>query len=137
MKDPGEVVHHAPYVNYVTNNVDNITNNFWGIEANFRDPETICTAGSTLDIAYGDRLWFANGSHTQYSKVPLNQSTEYLNAEGWAMGACKDGPFKMGTHWWRYLSVDGNCNASYPIFVLYDNGVLHAWYAMIEISTTW
>lgn len=122
MKDPGAYAHTAPYVFYQKGNLT-----FWGIEANFRDPDTICTAGSTKDISFGDRLWFANGSHASYSQIPLNESSEYLNREGWSLGACKDSAFRMGTHWWRYLSVDGDCNTAYPLFVLYDDGILHAW----------
>lgn len=124
MEDPGALAHRAPYIPYTTSSGDT----FWGIEANFRDPDTICTEGSTGNVTFGDRLWFANGSHTQYSKTPLTQKEGDLRREGWVLGACKPDPFRMGYHWWRYTSVNGDCNTSYPIFILYDdNQRLHAW----------
>jgi len=124
MEDPGALVQGPPYTPYTTPN----GSTFWGIEANFRDPATICTEGSTGDVAYGDRLWFANGSHSDYSKTPLTQDVAELDQEGWVLGACKAYPFQMGTHWWRYSSNTTNCNESYPIFLLYDDDDrLHAW----------
>merc|ERR1719295_835537 len=85
MEDPGALVQHAPYTPYTTPD----GTSFWGIEANFRDPETICTEGSTGDVAYGDRLWFANGNgDSEYSKSPLTQDVAELEQEGWVLGAC-------------------------------------------------
>merc|ERR1740123_1120963 len=130
MRTPGALAINAtnsPYKSYYTSINGTAPISFWGIEAMFRDPSTVCTAGSTLDISFGDRLWFANDNHSSYTKVPLNESTHALNDADWSLGACKDVPFRMGDHWWRYLSTDGDCNDAYPIFVLYDGGVLHAW----------
>merc|ERR1719397_386253 len=94
---------------------------FWGIEANFRDPATICTADSTGDVAYGDRLWIANGSHSEYVQMPLTENADELAQLSYVLGGCTS---VMSTHWWRYNFPDAqsSCNDSFPIFLLYDDG---------------
>ena len=102
--DPGASQHgKAPWVKYTLPNND--SDIFYGIEGIFRDPTTICTPNSTGDIAYGDRLWFANGSHSEYNKIPLNESYCALDNQGWDEGGCKDGIFRMGVHYWHGSSV--------------------------------
>ncbi len=87
MDTPGESAKKPPYVKYTTRDATV----FWGIEANFRDPASICMSDSTTDIAFGDRLWFANGSHTSYLKTPLNQCVEALEKDDWILSYCSDG----------------------------------------------
>ena len=128
VEDPGKTQHgRAPWVYYEYKNSTNATKSFYGIEGIFRDPDTICDSGSAGDAKIGDRLWIANGTQSQYSKIPLNESYCLLERQGWNEGGCKDGIFKMGVHYWRYNEVDTNCNDSYPVFILYDNHILHAW----------
>ena len=33
----------------------------------------------------------------------------------------------MGTHYWRDMTVDMDCDDTYPIFLLYNGGALDAW----------
>mmetsp|Transcript_15253 Transcript_15253/g.23148 ORF Transcript_15253/g.23148 Transcript_15253/m.23148 type:complete len:332 (-) Transcript_15253:287-1282(-) len=122
LTDPGESVQGTAWKEY---NLGNDTT-FWGIEVFFRNPDDICNGGQISSISNGDRLWISNGNEGTYSKIPLNQSEAVLESDGWVLGGCKDGIFKMGYHYWRYSSPDADCGA-YPVFLNYDNGILHAY----------
>lgn len=90
-----------------------------------RDPDQICTKGAAKNGEVGDRLWFNNGDGEGiYYKAPLTQNNTILNETGWSQGACF---WQMGTHYWRYISLDMNCNNVYAIFLLYNGGKLNAW----------
>eukprot|EP01084_Bolivina_argentea_P073680 133683_1 len=109
-----------PFVQYHLKN----GTKFWGIQANFRNPSTTCESGKGGNEKIGDRLWFAQRSQSSFYKAPLNQSKEALESNGWVYGACF---WQMGYHWWRYITVNENCNDMYPIFLLYNNNKLNAW----------
>ena len=54
----------------------------------------------------------------------MRQNDTALNATMWEKGACF---WQMGYHYWRYMSIDMDCNDTYPIFLLYNGGKLNAW----------
>eukprot|EP00486_Rosalina_sp_Unknown_P007078 CAMPEP_0201571022 /NCGR_PEP_ID=MMETSP0190_2-20130828/13592_1 /ASSEMBLY_ACC=CAM_ASM_000263 /TAXON_ID=37353 /ORGANISM="Rosalina sp." /LENGTH=283 /DNA_ID=CAMNT_0047995249 /DNA_START=20 /DNA_END=871 /DNA_ORIENTATION=+ len=125
MLDPGassETINKInPYTQYTMSN----GTKFWGVEAYFRDPDTICKSGQTKNGDVGDRLWFNNGDGSgNYYKAPLTQNASVLNSTGWELGACF---WQMGYHYWRYMSIDMDCDQTYPIFLLYNGGKLNAW----------
>eukprot|EP00485_Elphidium_margaritaceum_P009832 CAMPEP_0202685402 /NCGR_PEP_ID=MMETSP1385-20130828/1145_1 /ASSEMBLY_ACC=CAM_ASM_000861 /TAXON_ID=933848 /ORGANISM="Elphidium margaritaceum" /LENGTH=292 /DNA_ID=CAMNT_0049339737 /DNA_START=69 /DNA_END=947 /DNA_ORIENTATION=+ len=125
--DPGETSKTSwyPFVNYTLFDGTVV----YGVTAYFRDPSTVCTEGNAYEAEVGDRLWIAQaavGADTDggYLKVPLTEDEDGLDQHGFAKGACFWG---MGQHYWRYMSVNMDCNEAYPIFLLYNGGVLNAW----------
>ena len=78
-------------------------------------------------LIFGDRLWFTSGKHGVYTKVPLTEEYCELYDMGYDQGGCQDEIYLMGSHYWRYIDVNGDCNDGYPIFLMYDNHTLHGW----------
>mmetsp|Transcript_36082 Transcript_36082/g.57965 ORF Transcript_36082/g.57965 Transcript_36082/m.57965 type:complete len:279 (-) Transcript_36082:97-933(-) len=123
MVNPGasEETSASPFVEYTMEN----GTTFWGVQGTFRDPSTICTAGTSGNVQVGDRLWFPNGNgRGKTYAVPLTRNESALAADGWVLGACFP---QMGYHYWRYMTVNMNCNDTYAIFLLYNGGKLNAW----------
>jgi len=117
MTNPGASSEYAPFNKYILPN----GTVFWGVEANFRDPQMICTNNNSNDKV-GDRLWFKDEDY--YYEAPITENATILNNDGWSKGACFVG---MGDHWWRYANASTPCDDTYPIFLLYNSGKLNAW----------
>jgi len=119
MTNPGKSSEVPPFNSYTLPN----GTKFWGVQAYFRDPTTVCSsAAASKEEKVGDRLWFRNGN--TFYKAPLMENSTILDADGWLKGGCFVG---MGVHYWRYMSVDMNCNNAYPLFLLYSQQKLAAW----------
>ncbi|ETO02141.1 hypothetical protein RFI_35300 [Reticulomyxa filosa] len=129
MTDPGQSSEIPPFNSYTLSN----GTAFWGVQAYFRDPAYVCSDTSvSTNEKIGDRLWFRVGDNfclfllgpNSFYEVPLVENSTTLDNDGWLMGGCFVG---MGMHYWRYVSVDMDCNTVYPIFLLYTEQKLTAW----------
>eukprot|EP01084_Bolivina_argentea_P279925 478637_1 len=128
MNDPGESAkNREPFTQYTMPN----GTIFYGVQGNFRDTEQICDVTNPVSNGWakggsmGDRLTIVNGDAPGKDlDAPLLEDQSALSALGFRRGACF---WAMGAHYWRYDTVDQDCNTMYPVFLLYTKGKLNAW----------
>lgn len=106
------------------------------ITAYFIDPATVCTGRSAAQFrsqGTGAGLWIQNGTNpvTDAQKMPMTVAE--ADASMWTQGAC----FRtMGLHYWYNLRADMPCDEFYPVFLMYNDGVLNSfgWAFGMDIS---
>lgn len=112
-------------------------NNYF-ITAYFVDPATICTGRSAAQYTSqgtGTGLWIQNGTDpvTNSQKIPAKQAD--IDKTMWTKGVCF---VSMGLHYWYNVRKDMDCNEFFPVFLLYNDGVLNAfgWAFGLNIQTS-
>ncbi|XP_060588621.1 uncharacterized protein LOC132744028 [Ruditapes philippinarum] len=97
------------------------------LTAYFVDPSTICNKGRSAaefrEDGTGTGLWLQNGTNPMLDllEVPLTQNE--ADKSLWTKGLC----FKvMGVHYWYNIDLAMNCNDFFPVFLLYNDGVLNS-----------
>jgi len=102
---------------------------YWTLTTYFVDPKTMCQAkapGAEMVMrhafdrlgAIGDRLVLQVGNGTLIN-MPLQESDAPKN--GWVKGKCF---ISMGQHYWYNLSPSLPCEQFFPLFLIYNRGVL-------------
>lgn len=89
----------------------------------YRDPATICTSkpsGGSNPV--GDRLWLKM-DNSSYMSIPLQES-QVTNGTKWVHGKCF---YTMGNHYWWNIYPTLNCEDFFPVFLLYNGGVLNGY----------
>jgi len=97
------------------------------------DPSTICS--SLPEKQLGDRLILKNGNSENYISMPLNQAD--TAGTNWIEGKCF---VSMGKHYWYNITKTMDCDYFYPLFLIYNDGLLDVWGVDIdkyETSTRW
>jgi len=97
--------------------------NYYALTFYFVDPQTICKAHLTKRKfkGMGDRLVMQNGKNgSDLISFPLKESE--VKAP-WVQGQCF---YTMGQHYWYNISANMDCNYFYPVFLMYNKGVLNA-----------
>ncbi|XP_052770807.1 uncharacterized protein LOC128210499 [Mya arenaria] len=106
--------------------------------AYFIPSDTICTTGRTSaefhQIGTGRGLWIQNGTDPS-STAMIPTTIEEARASEWTEGECF---ISMGKHFWYKLSKDMDCNDFFPMFLLYNGGVLNGfgWGYLINIEAS-
>lgn len=89
----------------------------------FRDPSTICSGSpSGSGNPVGDRLWLKM-SDNNYMAIPLVEN-QVTNGTKWVQGKCF---WTMGNHYWYNIYSNMNCPNFFPIFLLYNGGLLNGY----------
>ncbi|RUS88544.1 hypothetical protein EGW08_003720, partial [Elysia chlorotica] len=116
----------------------NLVDNRYVLTAYFVDPSTICTSGRTQadfdSDGTGTGLWIQNGSTPdQVTQVPYYQTG--LSGTNWTEGKCF---ISMGKHYWYNVHPDTECDAFFPVFTLYNGGILEAfgWAFLADLSSS-
>ncbi|KAL4231141.1 hypothetical protein ACF0H5_008724 [Mactra antiquata] len=95
------------------------------LTAYFVDPATVCagrTAGQFASEGTGTGLWIQNGTDPVRDSITIPQRMSDADASKWTKGACF---ISMGVHYWYQISKGMNCDNFYPVFLLYNGGVLN------------
>ncbi|XP_055997302.1 uncharacterized protein LOC130047090 [Ostrea edulis] len=108
------------------------------ITAYFVNPASICTHGRTAGQfgaqGTGTDLYLQNGTDPMASiRIPHQESD--IGSTRWVKGHCFSA---MGVHYWYDISLDMSCDRLYPVFLLYNGGVLNAfgWAFKAELSSS-
>jgi len=96
-------------------------NQYYCLTMYFRLPSDLCTSSSSQTNPTGDGLWIKVGNG--YQTLVTNLAEANLPA-GWVKGQCF---WSMGVHYWWNLTASTPCNALFPVFLLYNDGMLNAW----------
>ncbi|XP_052770808.1 uncharacterized protein LOC128210500 [Mya arenaria] len=106
--------------------------------AYFIPSDKICSTGRTLaefnQQGTGTGLWVQNGTSPS-STVQIPMTIEQVRSSEWTEATC----FKaMGTHFLYRMSVDMDCDDFFPMFLLYNGGVLDGfgWGYGINLQTS-
>ncbi|XP_067657666.1 uncharacterized protein [Haliotis asinina] len=110
----------------------------WYITAYFTDPRDICSRGRTSEMfeseGTGSGLYIQNGTRPSDSdKIPKLERN--IGSTLWTKGHC----FRtMGVHYWYNLRKDQSCDEFFPMFLLYNEGILDGfgWAFMTNITTS-
>jgi len=88
----------------------------------FVDPKNICNSRVVKRFqGTGDRLVLQNGSNqTDLIYFPLSEKDV---RKPWIDGRCF---YTMGKHYWYNISSDMDCDYFFPVFLMYNKGVLNA-----------
>jgi len=98
--------------------LDDGTNYF--IAVYFTDPYQICEAGTKRRDNYvGENLYLQTTDKLML--IPYHEKN-VLNGTKWVKGKCFHG---MGQHYWYGIKTDMDCNDFFPIFLLYNQGILN------------
>ncbi|KAK0065125.1 hypothetical protein Bpfe_005683 [Biomphalaria pfeifferi] len=93
----------------------------WVISAYFVPPSIICSRGRSqaeFDAeGTGTDLYIQNGTVPENSFIVPHKEVG-LSHSKWVEGHCF---FAMGKHFWYDLRADSDCNALFPVFLLYNN----------------
>ncbi|WAR21229.1 hypothetical protein MAR_015203 [Mya arenaria] len=106
--------------------------------AYFIPSDTVCTTGRTEADFHqegtGTGLWVQNGT-TPSSTVQIPMTIEQARTSAWTEGKCFA---SMGKHFWYNLSKGMDCNDFFPMFLLYNGGVLNGfgWAYGIDITAS-
>ncbi|XP_062579205.1 uncharacterized protein LOC134241138 [Saccostrea cucullata] len=96
------------------------------ITAYFVSPDLICTRGRTSSEVStqgtGTDLYIQNSTNPMESiKIPHQEAD--IGSTKWVKGHCFPA---MGVHYWYDISLDMSCDQLFPVFLLYNGGVLNA-----------
>lgn len=86
----------------------------------FRDPSKICTNDSTVNPPTGEGLWLKTGD----TSMPLVTDLNAEPSAPWVKGQCMK---TMGWHYWYNFTATTPCDELFPVFLLYNGGMLNAW----------
>jgi len=89
------------------------------LTAYITNPATICSTPVYNGTSIGDRLWVQTGSNS-YLPAPIKSSDAV--GGGWTHGKCF---VAMGDHYWRGISSGADCHKIFPMFLLYNHGILN------------
>lgn len=111
-----------------------LDNGNYFLTAYFVNPATIChgrTANQFQHDGTGTGLWIQNGTNpvTDCIEAPRRQSD--ADNSMWTKGSCF---ITMGVHYWYNLRKDMSCNEFFPVFLLYNGGVLNAFGWALSIN---
>ncbi|KAK6170277.1 hypothetical protein SNE40_018704 [Patella caerulea] len=94
--------------------------------AYFVDPSTICKTGRSSsdfeDSGTGTNLYFQNGNNPETNHMLIPRDEAAIGDPKWKKGKCFQG---MGVHYWYDARTDTDCNAFFPVFLLYNRGKLN------------
>ncbi|XP_062580237.1 uncharacterized protein LOC134242184 [Saccostrea cucullata] len=106
--------------------------------AYFVAPNSICTHGRTAaqfsHQGTGTDLYIQNSTDPMASiKIPHRESD--IGSTLWVKGHCFPA---MGVHYWFDTTADMSCDRFFPVFLLYNGGVLNAfgWAFQADLSST-
>ncbi|XP_045190122.1 uncharacterized protein LOC123547240 isoform X2 [Mercenaria mercenaria] len=102
-----------------------LDNGNYYVTAYFVDPATICqgrTADQFKQQGTGTGLWIQNGTDPVAHSITIPKTKAGADKSMWTEGACF---YTMGLHYWYNLSKDMSCDNLYPVFLLYNGGVLN------------
>jgi len=114
---------------------------YWTVTTYFVDPNSICSDRPATEGrpvmrkvaagvgAIGDRVWLqlANG---QYMVFPLFEND--ANPAGWVTGKCF---WTMGKHYWYKINSTMTCDQLFPVFLIYNKGVLTTYGAITGVGS--
>lgn len=102
---------------------------YWTITTYFTEPFNLCrmAVGQAIKTrfvtesqqAIGDRLTMKLGSSPNFMDLPLNEAD--APAAGWVKGKCF---ISMGQHYWFNISEGMTCDDFFPLFIIYNKGIL-------------
>ncbi|KAH3787345.1 uncharacterized protein LOC127842515 isoform X2 [Dreissena polymorpha] len=111
------------------------------VTAYFVPPEKICSTGRNADEflrqGTGVGLWIQNGKNPLTDSVRMPPTIEAARKSQWTEGACF---YTMGVHFWHNTSKTMSCDELFPVFLMYNDGVLNAfgWAFGMDIrSSAW
>ncbi|GFO02762.1 hypothetical protein PoB_002926700 [Plakobranchus ocellatus] len=116
--------------------LDGQENNRYVITAYFTDPSKICTEGRTDEQfdeeGTGDNLWIQIGEDPSTLMAIPKQQADIQPP--WEMGGCVP---TMGRHYWYNQTVDMDCDNFFPVFLMYNEGMLtgFGWAFVTEIQS--
>ncbi|XP_071090188.1 uncharacterized protein [Haliotis cracherodii] len=104
----------------------------------FTNPSGICSGGRTSDMfeseGTGSDMYIQNGTRPSDStKVPKLERN--IGSTLWTKGHC----FRtMGQHYWYNLRKDQSCDEFFPMFLLYNQGILDGfgWAFLANLTTS-
>jgi len=86
----------------------------------FTDPKKICKAGTKRrDNFVGENLYLLTTEKMML--IPYHEKN-VLTGSKWVKGKCFYG---MGQHYWYDIKTDMDCNDFFPIFLMYNEGILN------------
>ncbi|GFO02749.1 hypothetical protein PoB_002925400 [Plakobranchus ocellatus] len=107
-----------PFVN------DGYTMDRWVLTAYFTDPSKICTEGRTKEQfdeeGTGENLWIQTNANPM-KLMKIAKKEENIEAP-WVKGKCF---YTMGNHYWYNITDNMDCNAFFPVFLLYNEEKLN------------
>jgi len=107
------------------------------LSAYFVDPSIICTTGRNASQfstqGTGTALYLQNSTDPESSTLIPSSEGELENTTLWNNKKCF---YTMGNHYWYNTSLDMDCDALFPAFLLYNDGVLNAfgWALMTDVE---
>ncbi|XP_022290234.1 uncharacterized protein LOC111101877 [Crassostrea virginica] len=108
------------------------------ITAYFVPPDSICnhgrTSGQFQAQGTGTDLYIQNGTDPMASvRIPHQESA--IASTAWVRGHCFPA---MGVHYWLDATQDMSCDRFFPVFLLYNGGVLNAfgWAFQADLSSS-
>jgi len=99
--------------------ISNGTNSYYVITTYFVNPKTICSQPDSRTNPIGDRVAVKQGQKEVYLELPLNESDAV--SQGWVIGKCF---YTMGQHYWYNISNTMDCDYFFPVFIIYNKGLL-------------
>eukprot|EP00105_Crassostrea_gigas_P014839 XP_011431649.1 PREDICTED: uncharacterized protein LOC105331236 [Crassostrea gigas] len=106
--------------------------------AYFVSPDSICTHGRTAgqfsSQGTGTDLYIQNSTDPMASiRIPHQESA--IGSTAWVKGHCFPA---MGVHYWYAATLDMSCDNFFPVFLLYNGGVLNAfgWAFQADLSSS-
>ncbi|KAK0049990.1 hypothetical protein Bpfe_020541 [Biomphalaria pfeifferi] len=107
------------------------------LTAYFVEPSLICTKGRSASEfqlqGTGSNLYFQKGSDpAELILMPRNESA--LPGTKWGDGKCF---ITMGKHYWYDFRIDTSCTDYFPMFLMYNDGMLNAfgWALAAELTS--
>lgn len=108
------------------------------LTAYFTDPSRICTRGRTQQQfeteGTGTDLWIQTGNRpTDVTRIPKKEMN--VSSTKWSEGKCF---VSMGKHYWYDIKVGMDCEAFFPVFLLYNGGKLNAfgWALLADLQSS-
>ncbi|KAH3787370.1 uncharacterized protein LOC127842517 [Dreissena polymorpha] len=109
------------------------------ITAYFVPTDKICSTGRTetefRTQGTGSGLWIQNGTNPLTDSRAIPMTIEAARVSRWTEGKCFA---TMGVHFWYNIHKDMSCENFYPMFLLYNGGVLNGfgWAFMMNIQSS-
>jgi len=99
-----------------------VNSSYWVLTFYIVDPTTICSSKHIRKFSgAGDRLVLQNGNNiNNLISFPLSESDI---SNPWVNGRCF---YTMGKHYWYNISSTMDCNYFFPVFLMYNGGILNA-----------
>jgi len=85
------------------------------------DPKTICSAQSRVQPSAGDSIYLKLSNSGDYYKIAVNESDVETGLPNWIPAKCFS---SMGTHYWKNITTDMDCEYFYPVGLMYHDGIL-------------